>query len=295
MRSAILRVACLVGIGLAMPGCSTNRWAREFEAVGDAQYPVVADAAITFEQVSYADLERDKSLPGFQIIGVSQFRGPIQKARPGTRDSGLRKHAARVGAEYVRWAEAPIGTVGAGYVNRGAGLVASVPRTDYLAVYYRRVSRHGELRGSTVMARKQRPKGSGTLYRRTPRGPWIARWVRSQRSSPGNIDADNRQGGGPNGSWRSGVADAAIRRDGVIDAAQDRYIEESRKTLAQHFAEHDEYLRVHINRKTGFPATAPSTARTARGHLKTVANALEWSKLDDLDRSEARSVAGRAG
>lgn len=71
----------------------------------------------------------------------------------------------------------------------------------------------------------------------------------------------------------------------MIDPAQDRYIAEAQKTLAEHFAEHDEYLRVHVNRKTGFPAT-PEHRSHRQKHLTAVAEALHWSKLEHLDRAK---------
>ena len=147
-------------------------------------------------------------------------------------------------------------------------------------------------RMSTAKKKRQRPKGAGTLYRREPKGPWIARWYdhngRRRETSTRTTDKAAAER-----ILAKRVADAAMRRDGVIDAAQDRYIEESRKTLAEHFAEHDDYLRVHINRKTGFPAT-PKHRSHRQKHLKTVAEALEWSKLEDLDRSKLEAwLAGQ--
>lgn len=147
MKRTTLACVFLVGSLLSAAGCSTNRWARAFEPVGDTRFPAAEETAITFEQVPYPDLERSRDLTGFETIGVSQFRAPTQKQRPGSRDSDLRKHAAKVGAHHIRWAEVPIGTVGAGYVHQGTGHVASVTRTDYLAVYYRRAKQRGEQEG----------------------------------------------------------------------------------------------------------------------------------------------------
>ncbi len=143
-----------------------------------------------------------------------------------------------------------------------------------------------------MASKRQRPKGAGTLYRREPKGPWIARWYdhngRRREASTRTTDKAAAER-----ILAKRVADTAIRRDGVISAAQDRYIEESRKTLAEHFAEHDDYLRVHINRKTGFPAT-PEHRSHRQKHLQTVADALEWSKLEDLDRSKLEAwLAGQ--
>ncbi len=135
------------------------------------------------------------------------------------------------------------------------------------------------------MARsRHRSKGTGTLFRRELKGPWVARWFdhsghRREASTRTTDKAAAER------ILAKRVADAAIRRDGVIDAAQDRYIVEAAKSLAAHFAEHDEYLRVHINRKTGFPAT-PEHRSHRQKHLTAVANALGWSKLEHLDRAK---------
>ncbi len=143
-----------------------------------------------------------------------------------------------------------------------------------------------------MASKRQRPKGAGTLYRRKPKGPWIARWFdhtgRRRETSTRTTDRVAAER-----ILAKRVADAAIRRDGVIDARRDRYIEEARKTLAEHFTEYDDYLRVHVNPKTGFPAT-PEHRSYRQKHLKTVADALGWSKLEDLDRSKLEAwLAGK--
>ncbi len=81
----------------------------------------------------------------------------------------------------------------------------------------------------------------------------------------------------------------------MIDATQDRCIEESRKPLTEHFAAYDEHLRVHVRRKTGFSAT-PRHRSQRQKHLRTVSDDLEWTKLGDLNRSELeRWLAGSEG
>jgi len=55
--------------------------------------------------------------------------------------------------------------------------------------------------------------------------------------------------------------------------------------LSEHFDAYDEHLRVHVNRKTGFPAT-DEHRRYRLAHLRRVSNQLGWTKLADLDRGQ---------
>jgi hypothetical protein len=143
-------------------------------------------------------------------------------------------------------------------------------------------------------SKRMRPRGAGTLFRRTPKGPWIARWYdhngRQREASTRTTDKAAAER-----ILAKRVADAAIRRDGVIDAAQDRYIAEARKTLSQHFADYDEYLRVHVNQRTGFPAT-PRHRFQRQKHLRKIADALAWKTLRAMDRSKLEAwLADREG
>ena len=140
-----------------------------------------------------------------------------------------------------------------------------------------------EARGKKNMTRKrQRARGQGTLFKRDPKGPWVARWLdcRGKRCETSTHTTDKAAA---ERILAKRVADAALRRDGVIDPTQDRFLEEAQKPLVMHFADHDEYLRVHVNPKTGFPATPEHRAYRQR-HLKAVADGPGWTKLDDLDR-----------
>lgn len=83
------------------------------------------------------------------------------------------------------------------------------------------------------MARKHRSKGTGTIFKRTPRGPWIASWYdasgkRRERSCRCTDRAAAER------ILTKHVADAALRREGVVNAATDRYSIEGRKPLTEH-------------------------------------------------------------
>ncbi len=83
---------------------------------------------------------------------------------------------------------------------------------------------------------KQRSHGSGSLFKRTESGCWIAAWYlhdgRRREKSTGTTDRAAAAR-----ILAKHVADAALRRDGVIDARTDGYAEANRKPLAEHVKE----------------------------------------------------------
>ncbi len=87
------------------------------------------------------------------------------------------------------------------------------------------------------MARKRRIRGTGSLFRKTPRGPWIAvhydhggtRREHSTRTTD-RIAAER--------ILTKLVAGTALRRDLVINPRDDRYSAENRKPLAEHVADY---------------------------------------------------------
>jgi len=135
------------------------------------------------------------------------------------------------------------------------------------------------------MARKRRPNGQGTLFRRKPEGPWLASWYdhTGRRREHSTRTTDRRAA---ERILAKRVADAALRRDGVIDARKDRFSEENRKPLAEHVADYIAHCRhaghaaKHVDEKVrhlarlldGTEATRLSelTADLLEGHLRTM-------------------------
>ncbi len=79
---------------------------------------------------------------------------------------------------------------------------------------------------------RTRSKGTGSLYKRGGRGPWIATWFdhdgkRRERSTRTTDKAAAER------ILSKHVADAALRRDGVIDASRDRFAMEGRRSLGE--------------------------------------------------------------
>ncbi len=80
------------------------------------------------------------------------------------------------------------------------------------------------------MARKQRSKGTGSIYRKSPKGPWIAAYQdhlgrRRERSTRTTDRATAER------ILNKLVADTALRREGVIDPRSDRLATASRSSI----------------------------------------------------------------
>jgi len=80
-----------------------------------------------------------------------------------------------------------------------------------------------------------RSKGTGSIFKKTPKGPWIASFwdhkgKRREHSTRTTDKASAER------ILNKLVAEAALRRDLVIDPAQDRFAVEGRKSLAEHTA-----------------------------------------------------------
>jgi len=86
------------------------------------------------------------------------------------------------------------------------------------------------------MAKKRRGNGQGTLFQRTERGLWIAAWFdhngKRQTRSTGTSDkaAATR-------ILQKNVADAALRRDGVVDANAEAIEVQARRPIGEHLAD----------------------------------------------------------
>ena len=85
------------------------------------------------------------------------------------------------------------------------------------------------------MARKYRSKGTGSLFRKPPKGSWIAAWYgHDGKRREHSTRTTDRQAA--ERILQKLVADSALRRDLVIDPRDDRFATEGRKPLAAHVA-----------------------------------------------------------
>ncbi|MBL8964600.1 MAG: site-specific integrase [Phycisphaeraceae bacterium] len=85
------------------------------------------------------------------------------------------------------------------------------------------------------MARKQRGRGTGSLFRKTGKGPWIASYFdHSGKRREHSTRTTDRQAA--ERILTKLVADTALRRDLVIDPRDDRFATEGRRALTEHVA-----------------------------------------------------------
>src|SRR5262245_13733891 len=84
--------------------------------------------------------------------------------------------------------------------------------------------------------RRHRPHGTGSLFKREPTGPYIARWFdhsgkRRERSTRTTDKAAAER------ILAARINAAALRREGVVDARADQFAEAARQPLTQHIEE----------------------------------------------------------
>ena len=124
-----------------------------------------------------------------------------------------------------------------------------------------------------TMAKKRRGKGQGTLFKRSAGGNWLASWYdhegkRQERSTRTTDKAAAQR------ILNKHVADAALRREGVIDARKDRYAIEGRKPLADHMADYIAHCR-HAGH-------APRHVDQKERHLDRLRDGSGATRLSDL-------------
>ena len=124
------------------------------------------------------------------------------------------------------------------------------------------------------MARRRRSNGQGALFKRTDGGPWIASWFdhtgkRKERSTRTTDKATAQR------ILTKHVADAALRREGVIDPRKDRYVVEGRKPLADHITDYVAHCR-HVGQ-------ASRHVDQKQTHLMRLLEVTGLSRLSDLN------------
>ena len=131
--------------------------------------------------------------------------------------------------------------------------------------------------------RKRRGNGQGTLYRRVEGGPWVASWYdhtgkRIQRSTR-TIDRTAAQR-----ILNKHVADAALRRDGVIDPRLDEISRQSKRAVVLH-GDNDEAKRQAAKRD-------PKHITTSIGYIKAIRDSSSWMTIGDIHVDDVIRYAG---
>ena len=88
----------------------------------------------------------------------------------------------------------------------------------------------------------RRGNGQGTLFKRTPGGCLIARWYdcRGKRREKSTGTTDRRAA---DRILRKRVADAALRKDGVVDASKDGFLAADQRPLGEHVEDYLTHCR----------------------------------------------------
>ena len=104
------------------------------------------------------------------------------------------------------------------------------------------------------MARRQRSKGTGSIYRKSPKGPWIAAyWDHvGRRRERSTRTTDRATAERILNKW---VSDTALRREMVIDPRSDRFASEARRNITEQVSSYIAHCRLaglaarHISQK----------------------------------------------
>ncbi|MFQ5462360.1 MAG: hypothetical protein ACE5E5_07005 [Phycisphaerae bacterium] len=129
---------------------------------------------------------------------------------------------------------------------------------------------------------KQRGRGQGSLFKRSGRSAWIASWYGydGRRREKSTRTSDRRAA---DRILAKCVADAALRREGVIDPKLESIAQESRKPLAWHL--------------DGFEAKMNAAGRKSKhvattiGYVKRIADAVGWVQISDVSAAGITKLA----
>ncbi|MGD9691098.1 MAG: tyrosine-type recombinase/integrase [Phycisphaerales bacterium] len=123
------------------------------------------------------------------------------------------------------------------------------------------------------MERRERSKGTGSLFQRTDGGPWVGAFMdcNGKRVVRSTKTTDKASAGRILAKW---VADAALRREGVIDPALDHFAVEGRKDLEAH-------IEAYINQCERLGLAADHVAAKRR-HLRRLRDVTGISRLNEL-------------
>ncbi len=116
----------------------------------------------------------------------------------------------------------------------------------------------------------ERSSNSGTLFKRSPRGPWIARWVESPTSRPerSTKTTDRALATRILAQW---VEEAMLRRSGLVDARAESLRRHESAPIREHLAAFLAYLNTK--------GTAPDTIDA---HERNILRLIDWANIDSI-------------
>ena len=139
-----------------------------------------------------------------------------------------------------------------------------------------------------------------SVYKRNGKGKWYAAWMdmngKQRTKSTGTTDKAAAER-----IAKKYEADAALRRDGVVDPSEDRYAEQGRRHLTEHLGEYHNYLVAKGGTEKHAKETKAMAERVAglcqANHIKDLTasvvqsaiNSLRAAKQDDSGQTKAGS------
>ncbi len=132
------------------------------------------------------------------------------------------------------------------------------------------------------MARNKRSSNSGTLFKRSPRGPWIARWVESRTSRPerSTKTTDRALATRILAQW---VEEAMLRRSGLVDARAESLSRHESAPIREHLAAFLAYLNTK--------GTAPDTIDAHERNILRLIESAHVESIDDLSPAVVLAAA----
>ena len=102
-------VAVIAIVGYILVGCASKPWSRYYEPLTTNKYPPTHGGTVSYEEADFSALAAHRELSGYELLGVTTFRGDLEMQPPGARGSALRTQAERIGAQRVLWASRSLG------------------------------------------------------------------------------------------------------------------------------------------------------------------------------------------
>ncbi len=133
------------------------------------------------------------------------------------------------------------------------------------------------------MARKrQRSRGTGTLFKRNGAGPWLASWFdhngkRIERSTRTTDKSTAER------ILTKRVADVALRRDGVIDPQLDAICDQSQRSIESHLSD--------FKAKMKTAGRTPKHIRTQAQYIQAIADHAGWASVSDIAADAVNAYA----
>lgn len=133
---------------------------------------------------------------------------------------------------------------------------------------------------------RTRGNGSGSLFKRSPRGPWYASWYdatgeRLERSMKTTDRAAAER------ILRARLADVALRREGVVSADADRLADAARLPLAEH-------IDASAAAVAASGATPKHVATIGRHVCTVLLEQLEAERLGEVSAARVQAAVGES-